>query len=278
MNGLYRKSSVEKLSNPEQLDKAITISSPLSWLALIGVLIVIAAVIIWSFFGILPTTVTVNGIIAEATDAGSVFTDNSGIVTKVLKKAGDNVISGDKIAVITTSDGTEKTIEMPDSGVISTVLVTENEPVYIGDELFRYTPAFGQDHLVVCYVPSQDAGQLHKDMKVLLYPSSVDTRKTGHMEAVIDTVGKYSANTINMGYVLGANNLVSEQFLSTGPVVAVVCRIKTDPSTKSGYWWSNDNGKDVMVSEGTFLSARILVDESAPITKLFNGFKDKMEG
>ena len=41
MADLYRKSSLDKLSNPEQLDRMIKISSPLSWLALIAVLLVL---------------------------------------------------------------------------------------------------------------------------------------------------------------------------------------------------------------------------------------------
>ncbi len=36
MANLYRKSFLEKLEMPEQLDKAITITSPLSWLARCG--------------------------------------------------------------------------------------------------------------------------------------------------------------------------------------------------------------------------------------------------
>ncbi|MBP5632354.1 MAG: NHLP bacteriocin system secretion protein, partial [Clostridia bacterium] len=69
MADIFRKSSIEKLSNPEQLDRAITVSSPMSWLALLGVLVVIVAVVIWSIFGKLPTTVSVSGVITSAKDA-----------------------------------------------------------------------------------------------------------------------------------------------------------------------------------------------------------------
>ena len=278
MAELYRKSSIDKLSNPEQLDRTITISSPLSWLALLGIAIIIVTTIIWSIWGTIPTMVTVNGIFSSPTNSCTIFTDYAGTVSSILKKAGDSVNKGDEVAKIKTSDGKEKIIVAPDDGIISTVLVAENTPTFVGSELFRYAPRLGVDQVVVCYVPSAFAGQLKKDMKVLLYPTSVDTQKSGHMEASIESIGKYSANTVNMGYVLGENNLVTEQFASQGPVVAVICRIKTDSSTKSGYWWSSDNGKDTMISNGTFLSAKIVVDESAPITKLFNGLKEQLEG
>ena len=45
MPELYRKASLERISNPEQLDKTLKITSPLSWLVLIAItlMIVVAA-------------------------------------------------------------------------------------------------------------------------------------------------------------------------------------------------------------------------------------------
>jgi len=54
MAGLFRKAALERLSSPEQLDKAITVSKPVSWLALIGVTIIIVAAILWLVFGDMP--------------------------------------------------------------------------------------------------------------------------------------------------------------------------------------------------------------------------------
>jgi hypothetical protein len=63
MADLYRKSALERLSSPEQLDKAITVSAPSSWLALLGITALVVTVIIWSVFGKLPTTITATGIV-----------------------------------------------------------------------------------------------------------------------------------------------------------------------------------------------------------------------
>ncbi|MBR4451413.1 MAG: hypothetical protein IKS39_06235 [Clostridia bacterium] len=69
MADLYRKSSLEKISSPEQLDKAITVSSPMSWLALIGVALIFAAVIIGSFVWSVPETIKSEAIITDIKDA-----------------------------------------------------------------------------------------------------------------------------------------------------------------------------------------------------------------
>ena len=57
MSGLFRKAALERLSSPEQLDKAIVVSSPVSWLALIGVTVIIVAGILWLVYGDLPVSI-----------------------------------------------------------------------------------------------------------------------------------------------------------------------------------------------------------------------------
>jgi len=58
MGGLFRKDALERLSSPEQLDKAIIVSNPVSWLVLIGLTIIIAAGILWLIYGGLPVAIT----------------------------------------------------------------------------------------------------------------------------------------------------------------------------------------------------------------------------
>ena len=55
---LYRKSVLERLASVDQLDKTIVITSPLSWIALLSVTVVIALTLYWSVVGTLPSTVT----------------------------------------------------------------------------------------------------------------------------------------------------------------------------------------------------------------------------
>ncbi len=278
MADLYRKSSIEKLSNPEQLDRAIKLTSPLSWLVLLGVVIIIVATLIWSIVGTLPTTQTVSGVMVNPESVCAYYSDCSGTVTKLLKKSGDQIKKDEGILTVKSNDGKEYTVKATTDGKISDYLVEVDAKIYSGAEIARYTPNISQDQVVVCYVPVSVAKQLEKDMKVLLYPTSVDSQKYGHMEAWVDSVGEYAAATSNMWYVVGADNMVADQFLQQGPVVSVVCRIKTDANTDSGFYWTSEKGKDVTVSNGTFVSAKIITDECAPITKLLNSIKDKLEG
>ena len=74
MADVFRKSALERLSSPEQLDKAITVSSPVSWLPLLGVTIVVTAVVLWSILGTLPAAISAQGITAQGTPETDMIT------------------------------------------------------------------------------------------------------------------------------------------------------------------------------------------------------------
>lgn len=278
MADLYRKSSIEKLSNPEQLDKTIKITSPLSWLALVGVLIIVVATIVWAFTGTLASTTSLNGVVVSSQSIGTIYADEFGTVEKVQKKVGDKVKTGDVIFEIETAEGIHKKISAREDGIITAILADVTSKIYVGAEIVRYTPANIKNQIVVCYVPVSTAELLNEDMKVSLYPTALDSQKYGHMEATIKEIGEYTVATSNMWYVLGTDNLVAEQFLDNGPVVSVVCEIKTDKSTKSGFYWTNDNGGNLTISNGTYISAKVVVSEEKPITKLVGSIRDTLEG
>lgn len=62
MTDIYRKSNLEKLSSPEQLDRMIVVTSPMFWLAMVGAGIIIAAALIWSVTARLPVTLSGEGL------------------------------------------------------------------------------------------------------------------------------------------------------------------------------------------------------------------------
>lgn len=277
MADIFRKSSLEKISNPEQLDRAITITSPMSWIALMGVFLIISVVVVWSFVGKLPYTLTSYGMITDVGNSITVYSDYSGTIKKINTKNGNKVNSGDTIAIIKKVDGTEQEIKASNDGIVSTILVEENDPVFVGSEIIKITPQIDDNQIYVCYVPISEASKIKKDLNVSLYLMSSDTSKYGYIDANVYSVGSYPVNAETISYQLGAQNLLSDQILSNGPVVVVVCRMNKDSSSKSGYHWSNDIGKNKMTPNGTFMTAKIVTDEVAPISKLLNSIKDKTE-
>lgn len=104
MADIYRKAALDKLSSPEQLDKAITIISPSFWIAAVGGALIISVALIWSIFGRLPVNVSANGMYMGMEGIHSIIAEAEGIVEEVYVSEGDEVSTGQKIAQLDDSD------------------------------------------------------------------------------------------------------------------------------------------------------------------------------
>lgn len=110
MADIFRKTLLEKLSSPEQLDKMIVITPPSFWIALSGAAIIIVAAFTWSIFGRLPVNVEAQGIYVNKGGTYNVYSTVSGVVKQVEVKEGHEVKKGEVIALLDTSE-IEKKLE-----------------------------------------------------------------------------------------------------------------------------------------------------------------------
>jgi hypothetical protein len=67
-NNLFRKSSLEKISRPDQLNKYLRILNPGIWIVLSGFFIIILAVLAWAFIGTIPDTLQIEGVAFQSED------------------------------------------------------------------------------------------------------------------------------------------------------------------------------------------------------------------
>ena len=56
---LFRKSSIDRVSSPEQLDDYIRVTNPGVWLVLAAVIVLLAGACVWGIFGRLETKISV---------------------------------------------------------------------------------------------------------------------------------------------------------------------------------------------------------------------------
>ena len=104
MAEIFRKSSLEKLSSPEQLDKMIVITPPSFWIGLLGAGIIIITALVWSVVGRLPVNVEAQGIYVKRGGIYPVHSKINGIVEEVLVDEGEIIKKGDVIAKIDTEE------------------------------------------------------------------------------------------------------------------------------------------------------------------------------
>lgn len=104
MKDLFRKTSLEKLSSPEQLDKMIVITPPSFWIALTGAGLMIVAVLVWAIFGRIPIMVETQGVYVNNGGTYTVYSESAGIVEQVLVSEGDIIEKGDILAYLNQDD------------------------------------------------------------------------------------------------------------------------------------------------------------------------------
>ena len=104
MANIFRKTSLDRLSSPEQLDRLITVTSPKVWLILITIGIVLACGIIWGIFGKIPVRVDTSGIMLSSGGMSNVSSTVNGEISDINVKNGDTLSKGDVIAIIGEGD------------------------------------------------------------------------------------------------------------------------------------------------------------------------------
>ncbi|MBO6159510.1 MAG: hypothetical protein J6P72_09690 [Firmicutes bacterium] len=273
MAQLYRKSALEKISSPEQLDKALVVSSPASWLALIGLTLIVVVVVIWSFIGTLPTTVSANGIVSAPVSTNAVYSMDAGTVVSVYMRPGQEIHLGDEILRYQTASGESKSVYSDQVGTVSDVLINSGDAFTQGNELIRISPTAVGSQVVVCYVPIASARKIERGMRAQVYLDGIDSQSYGHMVSRVINIDAYAASNAGMGKVLGTDNNLTSTFQQNGAVVAVTCEFYPD-ETVSGYYWTNAKGAGVTVPNDSTVSVKITTEENAPITKLFSKLKE----
>lgn len=268
MSNLYRKSALDKLSNPEQLDKAISITSPFYWLAIIAIALIITSFFAWAIFGTLIKTTEVNGCFVDKNSVCAIHSNSIGYVVEIKVESNQKIEKGKTIAIITVN-GEQKEIKTDISGTVSDILVDVGSKVFMGTELVRLTPDVESEIVFAFYVPKGRAGFV-KGMDVQIYPIGVDSQKYGYIKAKVLYADAFPADINNIAYVLGTGNANIDMY--AGSISIVVCEIARDPNTNFGFQWSNPNGSELEIELGTEATAKIVQQEIRPIDKFLDIF------
>ena len=97
--------SLDAPSSPEQLDRVIRITSPHSWLGLLMLAVIVAAVGLWSVFGQLPSRAQGLGFVRQSGQESILLTATSaGTVQTVQVELGQAVLKGDLLFTVGRGD------------------------------------------------------------------------------------------------------------------------------------------------------------------------------
>ena len=276
---VFRKSALDKISSPDQLDKVLKVTSPMSWLALLGITLILVFVVVWSFTGSLPSTITASGVIVRSnTSTNTILSTQRGTVQRVARLDAQ-VYDGTPVLELSTGTGTE-TINSNLLGTVTEVLVKPGDAVENGTEILRVRTTMTEDQkeMVVCYVPITDMDKIKRGMEVTVSLVSADSNSYGHMSGRVINVDAWASSQKAIASVVGNDTSMVNVLMGEGKgVCAVTCELMVDGRALSGYAWSNEKGRTVTLSAPQMCSVRIVTERVPPITKLFAKLKDIWE-
>jgi HlyD family secretion protein len=97
---IFRKAALERLSSPDQLDEALRVTSAHTWLALSGLLLLLATASVWAWQGRIATTVDGKGIFVRRGGVYNVSSRSAGLIADFKVRAGDSVRENQVLARI----------------------------------------------------------------------------------------------------------------------------------------------------------------------------------
>ena len=109
MTQIFRQAALDRLSSPEHLDRALVVATSKVWLALVALVVMAAATVVWSLEGEVATYVQANGILLS--HGGAVVDavpSSAGTLTAIYPATGEEVEKGGVVAEITNEEMMER--------------------------------------------------------------------------------------------------------------------------------------------------------------------------
>jgi multidrug efflux pump subunit AcrA (membrane-fusion protein) len=271
--GLFRQTALERLSSPDQLDQLMRLTDPKGWLALAVLGALTLAVVLWSIFGSVATTVHGDGLVIRAGGTSNVHARTTGRVSELKVRRGDVLSVGQLIATLEPEAGGTGQVTSPlESAQVVEVLVSRQE------WLTPNTPVLNVEILDeevrgLLYLPATVAAQVQPGMPVQLSPAGVAREEFGFIMGRVRSVAQFPSTQRGMTAVLENDSLVQHFLGATrGPPVEIEVELMRD-QTPSGLKWSTSSGPPVPIPSGTLSQADIVLSEQRPISLVLPLFR-----
>lgn len=268
---LYRRKALERMSTPEQLDRAVVLTPPRLWLAVGAGIALAVALCLWGIFGSVYDTVSSFSLYYSSGSLLPVSSVTEGTVLSCEVMEGDEITEGELLFRILGTDGRETEVTSPQSGTVESIGVGKGSYVTAGTVLLRYWEqnADGKAY-VYCLVPAEDARRIETGMKVQFYPIYLNTQETGHLTGQVTRVSSSVVSGDDLVSRVGNDDLI-DRILERGPFIAVICSLDEDPSSSNGCLWSSPAGKKAKLYNESRMTAEFIISRSSPLTLLFGG-------
>lgn len=305
-NQIFSQEALDKLRSPEKLDTMLPITTPISWMALIAVLVFLFSVVLWSIYGAFTVKADGMGLIMDSAGVLNISHVATGKIAHLYVKPGMEVKKGDLIAYMEQAEQSADTrmaqygmglassdrdamnrayqynakeyqqtvaeeVYSDYDGIIDEVMVDEGSMISAGTPICSVRITQNRDDLTgLLYIPVDKGKRVQAGMTIQLAPNGVDVSQSGSLIGVVRTVSQYPITAQGIGQHLGNTQLA--QFIlqaQQGAVMEVTFDLVKDADSESGYLWTSKVGEHKPITPGSFCTGSIIIERKPPIEKVF---------
>lgn len=303
---LFSKESLAKLSSPERLDTLLEVTTPIGWMVLTAMCIMVFSILMWSVFGALVDKVEGVGILLDSSGIARVSSVSSGRVESVRVRTGDRVKKGDVIATLqmlglevdskvtrsninlsqnerealTTAaqydakryeQEVSETVVSAYDGIVDEIAVIPDNIVAAGSTICTIRRDEGREEMTgVIYVPAVNGKKIQPGMTLQLNPNGSDSSEEGSLLAVVRSASRYPVSSGAITRRVG-NQELAQWFIAKNDNAAmeVTFELVKDTESGTGYLWTSSVGNHRPVTSGSVCSGFVVVDRKPPLEKVF---------
>lgn len=303
---IFSQEALDKLRSPEKLDEMLPITTPINWMALIAILVLLFSIILWSIFGAFTVKADGMGLIMDSAGVLNISHVATGKISKIYIKPGEKIKKGDLIAHMEQAEQTADTrmaqygmdlaandrdamnrayqynakeyqktvaedIYSDYEGIVDEVMVDEGSMISAGVPICSVRITQNREDLTgFLYIPVDKGKRVEKGMTIQLAPNGTDISQSGSLIGVVRTVSQYPVTAQGIQQHLGNSQLA--QFIlqaEQGAVMEVTFDLVKDEDSESGYLWTSKVGEHKPITPGSFCTGSIIIERKPPIEKVF---------
>lgn len=256
----------------DPIDRVVRLAPKWTIFALIASALLIAGAVVWAFGGQITQTVSARGVFV---DNGSSVVSATGIsrVAKVLVNSGDEVSQGQAVVELTEGDP----LVASAAGVVSVIYVAEDSDLLPGEAVMRITNLSVADS-VYALLPASMVGSEVADADVLIEVSSAPSSTYGYLEGRVVSVTDMPLTTEQVAQTLGLEPELVATAMGDAPGLLTVIALEVDSAVPSNYAWTVGEGPPFLLTQGTPVTAKVILAQQRPVDILFPVSSDDGSG
>ncbi len=303
---IFSEEALDKLRSPERLDMMLPVTTPVGWMSLAAIGVLLVSVLIWSIFGAFTVKADGMGLILDSAGIVNISHISPGKLKKIFVKNGSKVKRGDLIAQLEQADqladtrmakygmglatddrnamervyqyGAKKeqqnvaeNLYSDYDGIVDEVMVEKGSVIEAGRPICTIRLTQDREELTgLLYIPVDKGKRVEPGMDIQLAPNGVDVSQSGSLVGIVRSVSQYPvpAQVVEQG--LGNAQLAQWiQQTQNSALMEVKFELVKDENSESGYLWTSVVGEHKPITAGSFVTGSIVIERRPPIEHVF---------